>query len=170
MPYVAENLDPYSDDPQWTGVGNYSAWIAEYKPYALAWVQSALLTTPSFLNQQPNSAEWHPGEVVATGGDGRPIMAGWPKVVWNFDRLNASQMYQLLYARNNGVGGPYQPRLYFVTRDDYVVDTLDLSTGFAERQFSYVAAKGFMLPVEYETQGRYVFRNVKVAFQHVERL
>ena len=170
MPQV-ETINPYSDDAQWLGTGNPYAWQQPVKPYALSWVAADLIINAATMDAQPSSSEYYPAEVVATGGDGRPILAGWPRAVWVFDYpLNAGQMNQILFTRNQAVGGPYQPVVYITTRVDDVVETLDLTTGFHENQFTYANFKAFMLPVEYETRARYRFVNVRVTFTHLEAL
>lgn len=169
MPLV-ETINPYADDAQWVGVGNPFAWKV-YKPYSISWLQADLVSGAAIMDAQPSESEYYPAEVIGTSGDGRPIMAGWPKAVWVFDYpLNAGQMNQLWFARNQAVGGPTQPLVYITTRVDDVVQALDLTTGFNENEYAYMNFKAFMQPIEYRTRGRYRFDAVKCTFTHLVAL
>lgn len=158
-----------SSDPIWTGVGNRQAWVEEYKPYRIHWLNGAqgVDGADAVLDCQPHPTEYRPAQAVASSGNGATIRVGWATAVWHFDRLTAGQMKQLLDARDNAITLNHG-FVFIVTATDLIDEYTDAVSGFKTVRPTYYKFRCAIWDITYTTAPNYTYTDVTVEFRHLE--
>lgn len=155
-------------DPTYQGPGSPNAWTAEYKPCRIHWLLGAtgIDHVDAVLDLQPFPADYRPAKTVARGGTGQNIRVGWASATWNFEKLTAGQMGQLLTARDNAylLNGGF---VYIVTMTDTLAYFLDDASSYQWYRPTYAKFRAAIADPTYEAIENYNYTNVKVEFNHL---